>query len=118
MPAAAPRPDAVLVTVDASFDHVRIDVVASDGAALLSPHGELDMFSVSALRAALEQAGTSPSVVVDLRDVPFTDTAILRCLAEAARDRARNGRALRLDNAQGIVLRLIDLMRLDDLRAA
>src|SRR5437763_10963316 len=94
--------DALSVAADASIEQVRIDVLAMGDDALLYPHGELDMFSVTQLRTALAQVDKVRSVTVDLQDVTFVDTAVLRCLATAARERAARGQRLRVDNARGI----------------
>lgn len=103
---------------DAFLDDARIDVLALGDEALLTAHGELDMFSVARLRACLADAGSAARVIVDLARVTFADSAVLRCLSEVARERAASGTTLRVDNANGVVLRLMDLLRLDDLRAA
>jgi len=107
----------VSVAAEASLEQVRIDVVVVDDDALLYPHGELDMFSVDQLRAALTQVDEVPNLTVDLQDVTFVDSAVLRCFAAEARARITTGRRLRIDNPHGIVRRLMDLLRLDDLRA-
>lgn len=104
------------MAADLHVDKLRLDLVVVGSEALLRPHGELDMFSVGRLQAALDEVPAAATVTVDLADVDFVDTAVLRCLARVAEQRARAGQRLRVDNAHGIVRRLMDLLRLDDLR--
>ena len=105
------------MAADAPVNQARIDVVVIGAEALLCPHGELDMFSVGYLQAALAGVAKASRVLVDLSDVSFVDSAVLRCLALSAQERAARGRQLRIDNPQAIVRRLMVLLRLDDLHA-
>lgn len=84
--------------------------------ALVVVRGDLDLFSVCVLEDALAEVPPVAWVVIDLQDVAFIDYAVLRRIEYAARALAVDGRSLRLDNASGMVRRLIDIMRLDDLR--
>lgn len=94
----------------------RADVVVLNGEALVTVHGDLDAFAVPVLEGAMADAAAATRVVVDLENVPFLDSAALRRIETLARELAASGRTLRIDHASGIVRRLIDIMRLDDLR--
>jgi anti-anti-sigma factor len=84
--------------------------------ALVAVRGDLDLFSGHVLDDALAEVPPVSRIVIDLQDVSFVDYAALRRIEDAARALAAEGRSLRLDNASGMVRRLIDIMRLDDLR--
>ena len=94
----------------------RADALVFGAEALIAVHGELDMFSVSVVTAALRDVPNVSRVVVDLQDVTFVDCAALRAIEAAARELGEQGRILRVDHASGMVRRLLDIMRLDDLR--
>jgi len=94
----------------------RAEVLVFGCEALVTVHGELDMFSVGVLDDALADVATASRVVIDLGDVSFLDGAALRRIEDVARELAATGRILRLDHASGLVRRLIEIMRLDDLR--
>ena len=99
-------------------DDTRIDVVVLGSEALVSVFGELDIFTVDRLLAALAETEGAARVIVDFGGVTFVDCSVLRCLAQAARESAARGATLRIDHPTGVVRRLMDLMRLDDLRVA
>ena len=92
------------------------DVLIFGDEALVAVHGELDLFSVHVLIDALAQTPAVSRVVIDLQDVSFLDGSALRRIEGLAREYSAAGRTLRLDHASGLVRRLIEIMRLDDLR--
>ena len=94
----------------------RADVLVFGDEALVAVHGDLDLFSVHVLTEALADAPAVSRVVVDLQDVPFLDSTALRQIERLARGFSAQGRILRLDHASRLVRRLIEIMRLDDLR--
>ena len=94
----------------------RAEVLVVGDEALIAVHGDLDLFSVQVLTDALASAPSVSRVVVDLQEVTFLDSAALRQIESLARDFAAQGRILRLDHASRLVRRLIEIMRLDDLR--
>jgi anti-anti-sigma factor len=94
----------------------RAEVLVVGDEALVVVRGDLDLFSLPVLEDALGDVPSVSRVVIDLRDVSFLDFAVLRRIEVAARSFAADGRVLRLDHASGMVRRLIDIMRLDDLR--
>jgi anti-anti-sigma factor len=94
----------------------RADVLVLGDEALVTLHGELDLFSVTVVDAAVADAADATRVVLDLQDVTFVDGAALHHIDRLAKRLAEQGRILRMDNSSGLVRRLIHLMRLDDLR--
>jgi len=92
------------------------DVLVIGDEALISVHGELDLFSLDVLRDALADAGPVAQVVIDLQDVAFLDCAVLRFIEHAAKRAAAESRKLRVEHASGVVSRLIEILKLDDLR--
>ena len=94
----------------------RAEVLVFGDEALVVVHGELDLFTAHVLTDARASAPTVSTVVVDLQDVPFLDSAALRRIESLAREFSAQGRTLRLDHASRLVRRLIEIMRLDDLR--
>jgi len=94
----------------------RADVLVFGDEALVSVHGELDLFSLDVLREALADVAQVSHVVIDLQDVAFLDCATLRFIEDAARQYAADSRKLRVERASGMVNRLIEILKLDDLR--
>jgi len=100
--------------MDAAHTHAEVLVVGDE--ALVAVHGELDLFSIHVLTDAIASSPAVSRVIIDLQDVAFLDTAALRRIEDLAHEFAAAGRILRLDHASGLVRRLIEIMRLDDLR--
>ena len=94
----------------------RADVLVYGDEALISVQGELDLFSLDVLRDALADVPQVSRVVIDLKDVAFLDCAALRFIEATAKQYAAQSRKLRVEQASGIVNRLIEIMKLDDLR--
>jgi|SRR5947209_2961356 len=94
----------------------RADVLVVDDEALISVHGELDVFTLDVLRDALADVPQVSRVVIDLQDVKFLDCAALRFIEDAAKRYAAESRKLRVEHASGVVNRLIEILKLDDLR--
>jgi len=96
--------------------HARADVLVFGGEALISVYGELDLFSVDVLRDALAEVPEASRVVIDLQDVDFVDCSALRYIEHAAVRFAADSRKLRVEHASGLVHRVMELLKLDDLR--
>jgi anti-anti-sigma factor len=94
----------------------RADVLVFGDEALITVHGELDLFSLDVLRDALADVPQVSRVVIDLQGVAFLDCAALRFIEEAARRLAADSRKLRVEHASGLVNRLIEILKLDELR--
>jgi anti-anti-sigma factor len=93
----------------------RAEVVVYGDDALISLHGELDLFSLHVLEEALRDADEVSRVVIDLQAVEFLDCAALRRIERAAAASAVEGRVLRVEHASGMVRRLLEILKLDDL---
>ena len=100
--------------IDASFD------VAERGEhKVLTARGELDVATVPAFRAQLlplVQAST-PSVVVDLSDVHFIDSAGLRVIVDALTNARRRDGDLRLACPDASLRRTFEITGLDQVLA-
>ena len=94
----------------------RAEVIVVDDEVLIVVYGELDAFSMTVLEDALADVPATGRVVIDLQHAPFLDCAALRRIETAARTLAAHGRTLRVDNVSDMVRRLMDLLKLDDLR--
>jgi anti-anti-sigma factor len=78
--------------------------------------GEHDLSSVDELREAFEQASASRTVMVDLSDTAFIDSAVLGALIASHREATEQGRrwALIVGNGSGAaVRRILELTGLD-----
>jgi anti-anti-sigma factor len=84
--------------------------------ALISVHGELDLFSLAVLEEALDDVRSVSRVVIDLEGVSFLDCAALRKIPQPPQVSADEGNILRVDHATGMVRRLMDILNLDGLR--
>ena len=94
----------------------RAEVLVFGDEALISVFGELDLFTLGVLKDALDEVRAVSRVVIDLQNVSFLDCSALRHIELAARAGAADGQSVRVDHASGIVHRLIELLKLDDLR--
>jgi anti-anti-sigma factor len=94
----------------------RADVLVFGDEALISVHGELDLFSIDVLREALADVPQVSRVVIDLQAVGFLDCSVLRFIEDAAKQYAADSRKLLVEHASGLVNRLIEILKLDDLR--
>ena len=78
--------------------------------------GEHDLSSVDELRDAFDQASAARSVMIDLSDTAFIDSAVLGALIASHRDATEHGRrwALIVGNGSGAaVRRILELTGLD-----
>jgi anti-anti-sigma factor len=88
---------------------------AADGCVVVLT-GEHDLSSVDELRQAFEQTSSDRSVLVDLSDTAFIDSAVLGALIASHREAAEQGRrwALIVGNGSGAaVRRILELTGLD-----
>jgi anti-anti-sigma factor len=88
---------------------------AADGCVVVLT-GEHDLSSVDELRDAFEQAAGARSVMIDLSDTAFIDSAVLGALIASHRDATEHGRrwALIVGNGSGAaVRRILELTGLD-----
>ena len=82
------------------------------GAAVLTPHGEIDLTTSDALRAAMDRVidKGATAIVLDLSDVSFVDSTALGVLVLFHR---RLGQRLMIAAAQPAVLRLFEITKFD-----
>ena len=66
-----------------------VEIVRVGDAAVVSPHGEIDIATAAQVRDALEQARGGRALIFDLRGVDFIDTSGLRLII-AERQRAEH----------------------------
>ncbi|MFW6091641.1 MAG: STAS domain-containing protein [Actinomycetota bacterium] len=92
--------------------------LGTDGAVLLRIIGEVDLATVPKLSTALRAtiAGpTSPTEVrIDLAATSFIDAAGVGALVEGREAARRAGVGFAVDNATGVVRRLLDILGLTD----
>lgn len=78
----------------------------------VSLSGEFDLSVCADLRAAVLDAiaaGSSDRVTIDLADVSFIDSETIRVLLECYTTALDQGTELRLANAHGLVLHILDV---------
>ncbi|MEU3297669.1 STAS domain-containing protein [Streptomyces longwoodensis] len=98
----------------------RLSVVATvtDGIRVLSLSGELDHDTGETLRQALDVTGTTrPRIVVDVRQLTFMDSTGINLLVAAYQTVTRAGGWIRLASPPESVLRVLQLVGVDDLIA-
>jgi anti-anti-sigma factor len=115
---AAPRPASglpVARTADPAECNTLLDIDVDDRGriAVLRARGEVDMLTVTDLRAALDEqlaAGTA-TVVLDLRGVSFVDCTGIGMIADAHRRAGRQGIRLRIVPGRAVtrIAGLLDL---------
>ena len=88
---------------------------ALERAHVVAPRGELDLFTVEEVEAALrERRPACDRVVLDLRAVTFLDTSGMRLVVEAVHELDRAGVGFAVVRGGPEVQRLFALARLDD----
>lgn len=90
-------------------DAYAIELTETDGLAVLTLEGELDLASAPVLRARLEAAAAARGAVLDMAEVTFVDSSALRELLRAARHFADADRPFVLAGVQPPVVRLLEL---------
>ena len=86
---------------------LQLDQGRVDGSVTLAVGGELDASNAVLLREALEAVADEAAVVIDLRDVPFMDSAGLGALVGGIRRLRVRGAAVALCVRRGAVQRLL-----------
>ena len=86
-----------------------------DDAHVVAPSGELDLYSVTGVRAALAaRPDGCATVVLDLRGLSFSDTSGMRLVLETLQDLGSRGMRFALVRGGPDVQRLFALARLED----
>lgn len=88
-------------------------VVDQGEEAVISAAGELDSFTACELRAGITDVLGRPATIIDIRDVPFVDSAGLGALMGGIRRLREAGGNVALCCTHGGVLRLLRMTGLD-----
>jgi anti-sigma B factor antagonist len=88
---------------------------ASEGVAVIALRGELDMAAAAAIRSHVDRASGGRGLVLDLAEVTFVDSSILKELLRAATELDRYETRLVLAGVPPAVQRLLDLTRTAEL---
>ena len=89
-----------------------------DGDCVVTPDGELDLFTAAELTIALrEHERDAPRLVLDLSKLRFLDSAGLALLIAQHRRAQHDGTKFAISNATGDVRRLLNLSGLDRILA-
>jgi anti-sigma B factor antagonist len=94
---------------------IRLDSSLSQDFGILTISGECDLNGVSGIERATAQliAGGHPRIVADLSSATFMDSSGINALLRANQATSANGGRLRLVCAPGQVLRVLELVGLD-----
>lgn len=101
------------------MDLFRVDYEVRPHAVMLQAKGEVDSSTagelVSALNAALQQAGTQPArlLIIDLQGVTYFGSAGLNAVLDCHRQGRQAGTSVRLVADNGLVVRPIEVTNLD-----
>jgi anti-sigma B factor antagonist len=93
------------------------DVAAPGGIGVVVLAGELDMAATSAVRTRVDAAAGSRGLVIDLAEVTFIDSSMLKELLRAGAELGRYETRLVLAGVPPAVQRLLDLTRTTELFA-
>ena len=88
-----------------------VEVDTSDGVTLIVLRGELDMAATDPVREAVDGAAGARGVAIDLAEVTFIDSSMLKELLRAGAELDRYGTPLVLAGIPHAVQRLLDLTR-------
>ena len=98
--------------------HLDVEARRRDGACVVTPDGELDLFTAAELTRALrEHERTSRRLILDLSKLRFLDSAGLALLIAQHRRAQHDGTKFAIANATGDVRRLLTLSGLDRILA-
>jgi anti-anti-sigma factor len=94
--------------------HFSVDMRSTDTAAMITPHGDVDIATAPQLSEAFEAlGGRYPTVTVDLSDVEFMDSAALTALFLFSRAAEREGVELTVTGVHGEVATVMEVTGLD-----
>ena len=96
------------------FEPFRVEVERRDAGLVVRPVGELDLATVDELNRVIDDAGTTPLLVLDLSELQFLDTSGLRFLLKKQADFAGAGSELKLVRGTGEVQRLFTIAGFTD----
>jgi anti-anti-sigma factor len=97
-------------------DDFSVEVVEEAGGTVAHVRGEIDMASCEHLRDAIEPyLGPSQTVILDLSEVTFADSQMLKVLVQARGRLTEDGGSLVLRNPSEIARRLLTVAEMTDL---
>jgi anti-sigma B factor antagonist len=91
----------------------RVDLETDSDTPIVSASGELDAFVAPDLTSALERAGKTPRLVVDLASVSFLDSTALGVLVRSVREIRSRGGDVRVVLPAGTARRIFEITTLD-----
>lgn len=86
---------------------MEVDIEKTESHTICRPKGELDAYTVTDFRAALQEVKDEPKLVVDLADVTFMDSAGLGALIGGIRRARENEAAISVACSRESLLRLL-----------
>lgn len=95
---------------------LKINTTAHDGIQIVSPKGEIDVFTAERLKSALHDAESScgeHDLIVDLSDVTFLDSTGIGVLVGALRRRREQNATLHLVTDRESILKILSITNLD-----
>ena len=95
---------------------LKVTTSAQNNVQIISPKGEVDVFTAEKLKAALHdsEASCGPhDLIVDLSAVTFLDSTGIGVLVGALRRRREHDAALHLVSAQDSILKILSITNLD-----
>lgn len=97
-------------------EHLQIDVRHEHNRVVVGLHGELDLLGTPLLEGEMESAAIddAETVVLDLRELRFIDSAGLRVILAAHERSQQRGQAFALSRGSAQVQRLLSIAGLDE----
>ena len=95
---------------------LKVHATARDGVQIVSPAGEIDVFTAEKLKSALHDAESDCAdhdLVVDLSEVSFLDSTGIGVLVGALRRRREDNATVHLVAQQASILKILSITNLD-----
>ena len=91
-------------------------VSREEGEAVVSPRGELDMATVGAVEAELQQLrqNGTPRIILDLGGLTFMDSSGLHLLVRWTNEASKDGFEFQLEPGPPVVQRIFELAAVND----
>jgi len=97
-------------------ERLAVEVVRSDEQVVIQARGEVDIATMGALRDSIEPfLGPNQTIVLDLSQLTFADSALLKVLVHARGELTQHGGSLLLRNPSKVARRLLTITELDDM---